>query len=215
MAGQLKLRRGTTSQLANYIGSEGELTYDTALKSLVLHDGVTLGGVKIPYLSNDLVPSTMLPTATETVAGKAKIATTEISQAGVNDTDIITAKKLRDALNATGDAPVSACRAWVCFNGKQSPPVILSSLNISSVVKNATGDYTLNFATPLENSNYSVSCGGATGGSESKVYPCVKATVAEGVPVLKTPNQLRVACVISTQGVQLYDMSEIYIEVFN
>ena len=47
MAGQLKLRRGTTSQLANYIGSEGELTYDTALKSLVLHDGVTLGGVKI------------------------------------------------------------------------------------------------------------------------------------------------------------------------
>ena len=107
MAGQLKLRRGTTSQLANYIGSEGELTYDTALKSLVLHDGVTLGGVKIPYLSNDLVPSTMLPTATETVAGKAKIATTAIAQAGVNDTDFLTAKKLADTrksvwVNKTG-----------------------------------------------------------------------------------------------------------------
>lgn len=153
--------------------------------------------------------------ATETEKGTAKIATTAIAQAGTNDTDIITAKKLRNALNASGNAPISACRAWVCFNGKQSPPVILSSLNISSVVKNATGDYTLNFATPLENSNYSVSCGGATGGSEYKVYPCVKATVSEGVPVLKTPNQLRVACVISTQGAQLYDMSEIYIEVFN
>ena len=95
MAGQLKLRRGTTSQLANYIGSEGELTYDTALKSLVLHDGVTLGGVKIPYLSNDLVPSTMLPTATESVIGASKIATTAIAQAGTNDTDIITALKLK------------------------------------------------------------------------------------------------------------------------
>ena len=36
------------------------------------------------------------PIATETVAGKAKIATTAIAQAGVNDTDIMTAKKLKD-----------------------------------------------------------------------------------------------------------------------
>ena len=102
MAGQLKLRRGTTSQLANYIGSEGELTYDTALKSLVLHDGVTLGGVKIPYLSNDLVPSTMLPTATESVIGASKIATTAIAQAGTNDTDIITPLKLKNTIFGFG-----------------------------------------------------------------------------------------------------------------
>ena len=84
MAGRLKLRRGTTSQLAYFVGSEGELIYNTTLKSLVLHDGVTAGGVKIPYLSNGLVPSTMLPTAT-----------TAIAQAGTNDTDIITALKLK------------------------------------------------------------------------------------------------------------------------
>ena len=101
MAGQLKLRRGTTSQLANYIGSEGELTYDTTLRSLVLHDGVTLGGVKIPYLSNDLVPSTMLPTATELVVGASKLATTAIAQAGTNDTDIITPLKLQQKLTST------------------------------------------------------------------------------------------------------------------
>ena len=103
MAGQLKLRRGTTSQLANYIGSEGELTYDTALKSLVLHDGVTLGGVKIPYLSNDLVPSAMLPTATESVIGASKVATTAIAQAGVNDTDFITPLKLKNTVIGVGD----------------------------------------------------------------------------------------------------------------
>ena len=36
-----------------------------------------------------------IPSATEATAGKAKIATTAIAQAGTNDTDIITAKKLR------------------------------------------------------------------------------------------------------------------------
>jgi len=39
------------------------------------------------------------PDATETVAGKAKIATTAIAQAGVNDTDIITALKLQQKIN--------------------------------------------------------------------------------------------------------------------
>ena len=155
-----------------------------------------------------------IPNATETVAGKAKIATTAIAQAGTNDADFLTAKKLRDALNASGEAPISACRAMVCFNGKASPPVILSSLNISSVVKNATGDYTLNFTTPLGNSNYAVSCGGATGGSASKFYPCVKAVGNGDVPVLKTPTQLRIACVTAAASAALLDMSEIYIEVF-
>lgn len=113
MAGQLKLRRGTTSQLANFVGSEGELTYDTALKSLVLHDGVTLGGVKIPYLSNGLVPSTMLPTATDSVVGASKIATTAIAQAGTNDTDFITALKLHSTSFGLGQSwqNVTASRA--------------------------------------------------------------------------------------------------------
>lgn len=42
-----------------------------------------------------------IPDATETVAGKAKIATTAIAQAGVNDTDIITPLKLQQKLTST------------------------------------------------------------------------------------------------------------------
>ena len=40
------------------------------------------------------------PQSTETALGVAKIATTAIAQAGVDDTDIITAKKLRDAFKS-------------------------------------------------------------------------------------------------------------------
>lgn len=46
--------------------------------------------------------SNATPNATETTAGKAKIATTAIAQAGVNDTDFITASKLAQTVLGMG-----------------------------------------------------------------------------------------------------------------
>jgi len=64
--------------------------------------------------------------------------------------------KVKIALNASGNAPIYACRAWVNFNGTTNPPTIRASKNISSVVKNATGDYTINLAIPMIDANYVV-----------------------------------------------------------
>ena len=44
MPKQVRLRRGTTAQHATFTGAEGEVTFDTTKKVLVLHDGVTAGG---------------------------------------------------------------------------------------------------------------------------------------------------------------------------
>lgn len=44
MPKQVRLRRGTTAQHATFIGADGEVTFDTTKKILVLHDGVTPGG---------------------------------------------------------------------------------------------------------------------------------------------------------------------------
>lgn len=49
------------------------------------------------------------------------------------------------------------CKAWVNFNGTTNPPTIRSSYNVSSVTKNGTGDFRINFATPMIDTNYSVS----------------------------------------------------------
>ena len=95
------------------------------------------------------------PDATETVAGKAKIATTAIAQAGTNDTDIITAKKLRGALNADGDAPISAIRSYV-IGSATSAPTILRSMNVASVTKPASSQLTVNFIKPMTDTNYIV-----------------------------------------------------------
>ena len=56
-------------------------------------------------------------------------------------------------LNAGGSAPIYACRAWVNFNGTGTV-AIRASGNVSSITDNGTGDYTVNFATPMEDANY-------------------------------------------------------------
>ena len=76
------------------------------------------------------------PDATETVAGKAKIATTAIAQAGVNDADIITAKKLRDAsfgFNQTyTDVTASRSINTVFTNSSPKPIFLAISVTISA-----------------------------------------------------------------------------------
>lgn len=65
--------------------------------------------------------------------------------------------------------------AWVNFNGTSATPITpRANYNISSVTKNGTGDYTLNFTNVLSDANYSFA-GGATG--TSSWYGVVSCTV--------------------------------------
>ena len=83
------------------------------------------------------------------------IATTVEAQAGNDDTKAITPLKLRQGLNASGAAPIYACRAWVNFNGTGTV-AIRASGNVSSITDNGVGYYTVNFTTPMSDANYSV-----------------------------------------------------------
>lgn len=64
------------------------------------------------------------------------------------------ASNVMTALNASGSAPIYACRAWVNFNGTGTV-AIRGSGNVSSITDNATGDYTVNFTTAMPDANYS------------------------------------------------------------
>ena len=44
MPKQVRIRRGTTAQHTTFVGADGEVTFDTSKKVLVVHDGVTAGG---------------------------------------------------------------------------------------------------------------------------------------------------------------------------
>ena len=62
---------------------------------------------------------------------------------------------LLNVLNATGTAPLYACRAWVNLKGTGTV-AIRASGNVSSITDKGTGDYTINFATDMEDANYCV-----------------------------------------------------------
>jgi len=66
----------------------------------------------------------------------------------------VAAARITDALNASGSAPVYACRAWVNFNGTGTV-AIRASGNVSSITDNGTGNYTVNFTTAMPDANYS------------------------------------------------------------
>ena len=65
---------------------------------------------------------------------------------------------IKTALNASGDAPVYACRAWINFNGTGTPAA-RGSGGVSSLTDNGTGQYTVTFTNALPDSHYSVVLG--------------------------------------------------------
>jgi hypothetical protein len=65
----------------------------------------------------------------------------------------------------SGSAPSYTCRAWVNFDGTTSPGTIRASGNVSSVTRNGTGDYTVNFTTAMPDADYAAVQGGSRLGS--------------------------------------------------
>lgn len=69
--------------------------------------------------------------------------------------DVTTSANIQSMLNASGSAPIYACRAWVNFNGTGTV-AIRAGGNVSSITDNGVGDYTVNFTTLMPDANYSM-----------------------------------------------------------
>jgi len=63
--------------------------------------------------------------------------------------------QVKTATNATGTAPIYACRAWVNFSGSGTV-AIRDSGNVSSITDGGTGQYTVNFTTAMPDTNYAL-----------------------------------------------------------
>lgn len=164
MAIQIQLRQGTTTEHNTFTGAVGEVTVDTTKDTLVVHDGTTVGGTVLAKVSE--VPS-LVPQATETVAGKAKIATTTIAQAGTNDTDFITPLKLKNiAFGAAQSSKSKTLVSGTTYTNTTNKPITLSvSMNGSSgMYASITVNNFLLFSTTSSNL---YSCGFTVGVGES------------------------------------------------
>lgn len=127
--------------------------YDTANNQLKKRDEANSAWITLGTIDEAL--GTFLPNA---LASQAE------AEAGTATDKLMTSQRTKQAidvqvpavLNATGSAPIYACRAWVNFNGTGTVS-IRGSGNVSSITDNGTGDYTVNFTTAMPDANYAVS----------------------------------------------------------
>lgn len=96
--------------------------------------------------------------AADAFSALAQIASKAEAEAGSNNTKMMTALRVKEAilalLSAAGSAPVFAARAWVNFDGTLASGNIRNSGNVSSVTRHATGDFSVNFAVAMPHANY-------------------------------------------------------------
>jgi hypothetical protein len=105
--------------------------------------------------------------------------------------------------DAPGAAPMFACRAWVCFDANRDSTgaastaatarFIHASGNVSSVIRNLAGDYTVNFATPMADTGYCAQLSGSTTTGNLVV-------VTEYSGTARTTSSLRFTCRNVAQG---------------
>ena len=79
MARQLQLRKGTTAQHSTFTGALAEVTVDTTKKTVVVHDGVTVGGFP-------LVRSSELDSHTTNTSNPHNVTKTQVGLGNVDNT---------------------------------------------------------------------------------------------------------------------------------
>lgn len=153
---------GTVNVGAGGIIVDGNLV----LKQQILFEGATADAFETTLTVTDPTAdrTITLPDASGTVAFLASPALTGTPTAptaavGTNTTQIATTEGVRaeipNMLNATGSAPLYACRAWVNLNGTGTV-AIRASGNVSSITDNGVGDFTTNFITAMPDGNYAM-----------------------------------------------------------
>ena len=108
--------------------------------------------------------------------------------------------QVKDSLNATGDAPMFACRAFCNFNGEGTVSIRASG-NVSSITDNGTGNYTVNFTTAITDTNYSAVCTGGNS-SDNQTYNTVSTFGG-----FETTTSVRIA--VQKNGSTTFDDSDV------
>jgi hypothetical protein len=104
-------------------------------------------------------------------------------------------------------ATAYGCRAWVNFNGTTSPGTIRASGNVSSVTKNGTGDYTVNFTTAMPDANYAITALNSMQSSNNRVAGATNTYST-------TSCQITVEAVTSSFGGSRNDSTSVFVSIF-
>ena len=112
MAKQLQLRKGTATEHNTFTGADGEVTVDTTNKTLRVHDGSTVGGIRLATLTWGVVPPAQLPAATASTQGAVKLNDTLTSSSTTEALTAAQGKVLKDTLDTTVSSSFGVGQTW-------------------------------------------------------------------------------------------------------
>jgi hypothetical protein len=154
------------------------------------------------------------PTVAATLASQAE------AEAGTDNTTLMTplrvAQEILSEFNASGSAPLYACRAWVNFNGAGTVAINASG-NVSSITDNGAGDYTVNFTTALPDANYCTQCTAYPKSTTNNINYAIGLHTSSitGAPTTKTTSAVRILIGASNAtGGTLADMADVNVAIF-
>lgn len=128
----LRVLKTTTVTGTGALSGGGDLSANRTLD-------VASGGITSTHLAANAVTTTAIT--------NANVTTAKIADANV------TAAKLDGA--QSGSAPIFGVRAWVHFTVSGGVVTVRASGNVTSVTRNSTGNYTVNFTTAMADQYYS------------------------------------------------------------
>lgn len=129
----LRALKATTITAGTGLTGGGDLSANRTI-------GISAGGVSATELASDAVTT-------------AKILNANVTTAKIADANV-TAAKLDGA--QSGAAPIFGVRAWVKWSVSGTTVTVNASGNVTSVVRNSTGDYSITLTTGPGNTNYAV-----------------------------------------------------------
>lgn len=188
MAIQIQLRQGTTTEHNTFTGAVGEVTVDTTKDTLVVHDGVTIGGIPVAARAN--------ANGTISLLKKDGTSAGEINSSGLFNNSLTSSNTNQALTAAQGKLLKDTVDSLVAssFGKNQTMQDVTSSRAVNTTYTNSTGkpiivnitwDYSfgsINYANFLVNGISVASGTGQSGDGVSVVVPngCTYSFSSEG-----------------------------------
>jgi len=189
-----------TATISGIVNSDIDAAAAIAASKLAL-----TGAIGAAQLASNAVETAKINDGAVTAAkiSSGAVETAKINSAAVTASKIDGVAKNGSGTNLTvGDAPIFGCRAWVNFDGTKDTTgaastantnrLIRASGNVTSVLRNAAGDYTITFTTAMPDANYAVVGSNQTSGA------AVSTVGSVGIKVGTTPTTTTVNIVTGT-----------------
>ena len=117
---------------------------------------ITLSGTNVTVSNGDFIVGSGIAPGTTVTSGGGTVNLVLSATVGLTTASNQITTYPAGKIVTSGVIGGQLCRAWVNFDGVNNGK-IRAAYNVSSVTKNGTGDYTVNFTTALVDANYSIS----------------------------------------------------------